>query len=38
MQVFNRMSGFGAGRAALARGGGKNPARNPTAFRSRKYQ
>ena len=38
MQVFSRMSGFGAGRSALVRGGGKNPARNPTAFRSRRYQ
>lgn len=34
--TMNRMSGFGRGAAMNARGGGRNPARNPAAHRSRR--
>jgi hypothetical protein len=36
--VFERMSGFGASRNQIIRGGGRSPARNPAAFRSRRYR
>ena len=37
-QVFSRISGFGANRNTLVRGGGRDPSRNPAAFRSRRYR
>jgi hypothetical protein len=36
--VFDRIAGLGASRNQIIRGGGRSPARNPAAFRSRRYR